>query len=157
MRKVIALSLFVVFSIMAFSQDKYYNDKLDGMKQIQAATMLAQQSGRYVLCQVGGNWCPWCIRFAQFATTDSVIAPLIEKNFIYVHINYSKENKNVEAMKYLGNPARFGFPVFVILDDEGRPIHIQESESLEEGKGYSRKKVEKFLSLWTKKAVTTMK
>ena len=60
-------------------------------------------------------------------------------------------------MKYLGNPARFGFPVFVILDDEGRPIHIQESESLEEGKGYSRKKVEKFLSLWTKKAVTTMK
>lgn len=157
MRKVIALSLFVVFSIMAFAQDKYYNDKLDGMKQIQAATMLAQQSGRYVLCQVGGNWCPWCIRFAQFATTDSVIAPMIEKNFIYVHINYSKENKNVEAMKYLGNPARFGFPVFVILDDEGRPIHIQESESLEEGKGYSRKKVEKFLSLWTKKAVTTMK
>ena len=157
MRKVIALSLFVVFSIMAFAQDKYYNDKLDGMKQIQAATMLAQQSGRYVLCQVGGNWCPWCIRFAQFATTDSVIAPMIEKNFIYVHINYSKENKNVEAMKYLGNPARFGFPVFVILDEEGRPIHIQESESLEEGKGYSRKKVEKFLSLWTKKAVTTMK
>ena len=157
MRKVIALSLFVVFSIMAFFHDKYYNDKLDGMKQIQAATMLAQQSGRYVLCQVGGNWCPWCIRFAQFATTDSVIAPMIEKNFIYVHINYSKENKNVEAMKYLGNPARFGFPVFVILDEEGRPIHIQESESLEEGKGYSRKKVEKFLSLWTKKAVTTMK
>ena len=62
-----------------------------------------------------------------------------------------------EAMKYLGNPARFGFPVFVILNNEGQPIHIQESESLEEGKGYSEKKVIKFLSLWTDKAVNTLK
>ena len=84
----------------------------------------------------GSDWCPWCIRFANFATTDSVIAPLIERNFVYVHINYSKANKNPEAMKYLGNPARFGFPVFVILDEEGKPIHIQESASLEEGKSY---------------------
>ncbi len=136
---------------------KYYNEDVDAMAQIQTASMLAKQSGRYVLCQVGGNWCPWCIRFADFATTDSVIAPLIERNFVYVHINYSKANKNPEAMKYLGNPARFGFPVFVILDEDGKPIHIQESASLEEGKSYDRKKVENFLSLWTKKAVTTLK
>ena len=138
-------------------EKKYYNEEVDAMAQIQTASMLAKQSGRYVLCQVGGNWCPWCIRFANFATTDSVIAPLIERNFVYVHINYSKANKNPEAMKYLGNPARFGFPVFVILDEEGKPIHIQESASLEEGKSYDRKKVENFLSLWTKKAVTTLK
>ena len=138
-------------------EKKYYNEEVDAMAQIQTASMLAKQSGRYVLCQVGGNWCPWCIRFANFATTDSVIAPLIERNFVYVHINYSKANKNPEAMKYLGNPARFGFPVFVILDEEGKPIHIQESASLEEGKSYDRKKVENFLSIWTKKAVTTLK
>ena len=41
----------------------------------------------------------------------------------------------------------------MVLDNEGKPIHIQESESLEEGKGYSRKKVEKFLRLWNRKAV----
>ena len=72
-------------------------------------------------------------------------------------INKTRIYKNPEAMKYLGNPARFGFPVFVILDEEGKPIHIQESASLEEGKSYDRKKVENFLSLWTKKAVTTLK
>ena len=158
MRRIVFILLLVASIGSAFGQEKkYYNDKVDGMAQIQAASMLAKQSGRYVLCQVGGNWCPWCIRFANFATTDSVIAPLIEKNFVYVHINYSKENKNLEAMKYLGNPARFGFPVFVILDEDGKPIHIQESASLEEGKSYNRKKVENFLTLWTKKAVTTLK
>lgn len=156
-RIVLALLLLAGIGAVSAQEKKYYNEEVDAMAQIQTASMLAKQSGRYVLCQVGGNWCPWCIRFANFATTDSVIAPLIERNFVYVHINYSKANKNPEAMKYLGNPARFGFPVFVILDEEGKPIHIQESASLEEGKSYDRKKVENFLSLWTKKAVTTLK
>lgn len=105
------------------------------------------------MCQVGGNWCPWCLRFAEFATKDSVIAPLMKENYVYIHVNYSKGNKNLEAMKFLGNPGRFGYPVFVVLNEEGTPIHIQESESLEEGKGYSCKKVEKFLRLWNKKAI----
>ena len=156
-RIVLVLLLLAGIGAVLAQEKKYYKEEVDAMAQIQTASMLAKQSGRYVLCQVGGNWCPWCIRFANFATTDSVIAPLIERNFVYVHINYSKANKNPEAMKYLGNPARFGFPVFVILDEEGKPIHIQESASLEEGKSYDRKKVENFLSLWTKKAVTTLK
>ena len=156
-RIVLVLLLLAGIGAVLAQEKKYYNEEVDAMAQIQTASMLAKQSGRYVLCQVGGNWCPWCIRFANFATTDSVIAPLIERNFVYVHINYSKANKNPEAMKYLGNPARFGFPVFVILDEEGKPIHIQESASLEEGKSCDRKKVENFLSLWTKKAVTTLK
>lgn len=152
-RFLLTLIVFVVSATSLQAQEKYYNEEVDAMTQIRAATMLAKQSDRYVLCQVGGNWCPWCIRFAQFATTDSVIAPLMEKNFVYVHINYSKANKNLEAMKFLGNPGRFGYPAFVVLDSDGHPLHIQESESLEEGKGYSRKRVERFLTLWSKSAV----
>ena len=132
---------------------KVYDEGVNAMEQIDKALEEARASDRYVMCQVGGNWCPWCLRFAEFATTDSVIAPLMKENYVYIHVNYSKKNKNLEAMKYLGNPGRFGYPVFVVLDQEGRPIHIQESESLEEGKGYSRKRVEKFLRLWNKKAV----
>ena len=132
---------------------KVYDEGVDAMEQIDKALEEARASDRYVMCQVGGNWCPWCLRFAEFATTDSVIAPLMKENYVYIHVNYSKKNKNLEAMKYLGNPGRFGYPVFVVLDQEGRPIHIQESESLEEGKGYSRKRVEKFLRLWNREAV----
>lgn len=154
--------LFLIITMLASfgfasAQEKYYDESINGMEQIHNSIAEAAETGRYVLCQVGGNWCPWCIRFAQFATTDTAIAPLIKEEFIYIHVNYSKDNKNPEAMEYLGNPARFGFPVFVILNDEGRPIHIQESASLEEGKGYDRKKVKNFLSLWTKKAVTSLK
>lgn len=141
----------------AMAQNKVYNPDLDGMKQIREAVDMAQKEGKYVLCQVGGNWCPWCLRFAEFTTTDSVVAPIVEKNFVYIHVNYSKENKNLEAMKYLGNPARFGFPVFVVLDEKGTPIHIQNSAYLEEGKGYNSKLVSEFLLNWTRAAVTTLK
>lgn len=157
MKKIFLILAFIATFGLASAQEKVYDESLDGMEQIEKAISVAQETGRYVLCQVGGNWCPWCLRFAQFAKENVEVAKLIEKEFVYIHVNYSKDNKNPEAMKYLGNPARFGFPVFVILNNEGQPIHIQESESLEEGKGYSEKKVLKFLSLWTDKAVNTLK
>ena len=52
-------------------------------------------------------------------------------------------------MKRLNNAGRFGFPVLVVLDDEGKVIHIQESGLLEEGKGYNQEKVLRFFKNWT--------
>ncbi|KWW31219.1 MAG: hypothetical protein AUK63_492 [bacterium P3] len=155
MKKILLLfSLTACMATALWAQaPQVYDESLDAMEQIREATVTARATGRYVMCQVGGNWCPWCLRFAEFATTDSVVAPLMEENYLYIHVNYSKANKNLEAMKFLGNPGRFGYPVFVVINENGDPIHIQESESLEEGKGYSRKRVEKFLRLWNKKAV----
>ncbi|MBR1851364.1 MAG: thioredoxin family protein [Bacteroidales bacterium] len=155
MKKMLLLLVMTVsFMAGTWAQSvKVYNERTDAMHQIDSALVEAQASGRYVMCQVGGNWCPWCLRFAEFARTDSVIAPLMAKNFVYIHVNYSSANKNLEAMRRLGNPGRFGYPAFVVLNDKGELIHIQESESLEEGKGYSRKRVERFLNLWAKPAV----
>lgn len=147
----------LALTLTAFSQEKVYNDKADAMKQITTAVEKASAEGKYVLCQVGGNWCPWCLRFAAFAESDTAVHQVIHDNFVYIHVNWSKENKNPEAMKYLGNPARFGFPVFVILNEKGHPIHIQNSAYLEEGKGYSETKVVEFLNAWTPKAVNTLK
>ena len=156
MKKIfLSLLLSLCAASAAFAQQKVYDESLDAMEQIRNAVAEAKASNRYVMCQVGGNWCPWCLRFAQFATTDSLVAPLMAENYVYIHVNYSKANKNLEAMRFLGNPGRFGYPVFVVLNSEGQPIHIQESESLEEGKGYNPKRVAKFLRLWSKKVVET--
>ncbi len=151
----LSLLLSLCAASAAFAQQKVYDESLDAMEQIRNAVAEAKASNRYVMCQVGGNWCPWCLRFAQFATTDSLVVTLMQKDYVYIHVNYSKANKNLEAMRFLGNPGRFGYPVFVVLNSEGTPIHIQESESLEEGTGYNRKRVEKFLRLWNKQSVET--
>lgn len=134
-----------------------YNEQEDAVMQIDMALEEANASQRYVLAQVGGNWCPWCVRFAQFADTNAEVHALIEKNFVFIHVNYSKGNKNLEAMKRLGNPGRFGYPVFVILNRDGEVLHIQNSAYLEEGKGYSEKKVLECFANWTEEAIETIK
>ena len=62
-----------------------------------------------------------------------------------------------ESSEYYRRSARFGFPVLVILDMDGRPMHIQNSAYLELEKSYDRKKVLQFLQNWTQKAVETLK
>ena len=156
--KVTFLMFVVFFTSNLFSQQtKPYNDKINAVEQINKAIEQANKENKYVLCQVGGNWCPWCLIFAELATTNKEIKDIIDKNFVYILVNYSKENKNPEAMRLLRNPARFGFPVFVILDNEGNYLHTQNSSYLEEGKGYDVKKVVDFLSKWTKKSLNTLK
>ena len=140
---------------------KVYDEGINPMSQIDDALSRARAEGKFVVCQVGGNWCPWCLRFADFITNDSTISQLIAENFVYIHVNYnprksaSEEQQQLAAamMKRLGSPARFGFPVFVVLDEEGRVVHIQDSSFLEEDKSYNREKVLRFFRNWTPAAV----
>ncbi len=65
----------------------------------------------------------------------------------------TKQQQAAALMKRLDNCGRFGFPVFVVLDEDGRVIHIQDSSFLEEGQGYNQEKVLRFFKNWTPKVV----
>lgn len=140
---------------------KVYDETIDPMEQIDKAVAKAKSEGKIVICQVGGNWCPWCLRFADFAEKDTAVKQVIDENFVYIHVNYSRRKSSSEAsatkvaklMNRLNNPQRFGFPVFVLLDSDGKVIHIQDSSFLEEGEGYDESKTLHFLKCWTPKAV----
>ncbi len=156
--------LFILFFSLSLhlsaqtSVKKVYDESLDPMVQIDEALQKAKASGKFVVCQVGGNWCSWCLRFADFVATDSVVNSVVNENFLLIHVNYSRraseQSVNTPAMlKRLGNPERFGFPVFVVLNADGKVLHTQDSSFLEEGKGYSQEKVLRFFNCWTPKAV----
>ena len=163
MKKILLISMLAValFSMTAYAQEetaskKVYDEQINPLEQIDQALALAQSEGKFVICQVGGNWCPWCLRFADFITNDSTINSVIEQNFVYIHVNYHPRKAtewSAAMMKRLNNPGRFGFPVFVVLDEHGKVLHIQDSSFLEEGKGYNKEKVLRFFQNWTPKAV----
>ena len=135
---------------------KVYNEQINPLEQIDQAIAQAQAEGKYVICQVGGNWCPWCLRFADFITNDSTINAVIKENFVFIHVNYHPRKAGEVGkalMKRLNNAGRFGFPVLVVLDEQGNIIHIQDSGYLEEDKSYNAKKVLSFFQQWTPKAV----
>ena len=155
MKKTLFALLLLVAALPALAQEKkqYYNEEINAMEQIDQAVAQAQQSGKFVICQVGGNWCPWCIRFADFIAADTEIKQLVDDNFVYIHVNYSPKNKNPEAMERLSKCTRFGFPVLVVLNDKGEVIHLQDSSYLEEDKSYNKEKVTRFFKNWTPAAV----
>ena len=165
MRRTIIISLLAIFFALTMNAQtalkKVYNEDINPIEQIDLALMKAKAEGKFVICQVGGNWCPWCLRFADFITNDSTISNIIDENFVYIHVNYNprksegeeKEKLAKTMLKRLNNPARFGFPVFVVLDEDGKVIHIQDSSFLEEGQGYNQEKVLRFFKNWTPKAV----
>lgn len=169
MMKERVLALLAVFSFVASLNaqglKKVYDETIDPMRQIDQAVARARRDSKFVVCQVGGNWCPWCLRFADFVSKDSEIRRLVRDNFVYIHVNYNprrsanpeKAKLAKEMMARIGNPARFGFPVFVVLDADGKVVHTQDSGYLEEGQSYNKKKVLSFFRNWTPKAVNGAK
>jgi thioredoxin-related protein len=149
-----------ISSVMAGSaaaQDLKSKKLYDPSENAEAAVeKLIKQAGKekkHVFIQVGYNGCVWCYRFHHFITTDPVIDSLFKKNYILYHLNTSTENNNEKLLKRFRYPQRFGFPVFVILDEKGRQIHIQDSVYLEEGAGYNYEKVRSFLTQWSPTAL----
>lgn len=135
---------------------KVYDEDINPLEQIEQAVAKAKTEGKNVICQVGGNWCPWCLRFAYFITNDSTISKVIADNYVYIHVNYNPKKSSGEAkkeqaeamMKRLGDPGKYGYPVLVVLNGEGQVIHIQETGVLEEGKDYNQEKVMTFFNSW---------
>lgn len=162
--KVFVTLLALSFSFFVNAQaplKKVYNEDINPIEQIDQSVAKAKSEGKYVICQVGGNWCPWCLKFADFITKDTIINKVIEDNFEFIHVNYNPrksqdEEKQVQGkalMQRLNNAGRFGYPVFVVLNEEGKVIHIQDSSFLEEGDGYNQEKVLRFFKNWTPRVV----
>jgi thioredoxin-related protein len=148
--------ILALLSLSAFAQDtnqNIYSAEANAVSQLDNAIKNAKDKKMHVLVVVGGDRCKWCKRFDKFITENYKIDSLIKADFIKVHINYSKENENQEAMTKLEYPQRFGFPVVVILDENGKRIHTQNTGYLEEGEGYSEDKILEFLKLWNKQAL----
>lgn len=165
MRKSLLIGLLAMFFTITVDAQtalkKVYDENVNPLEQIDKALVKAKADGKFVVCQVGGNWCIWCLRFADFITNDATISKVINDNFEYIHVNYNprkseggaKAEQAAALMKRLDNCGRFGFPVFVVLDGEGKVLHIQDSSFLEEGKSYSQEKVLRFFQNWTPGAV----
>lgn len=155
-RKFILYLFLTALSLQVNSQEKakhIYNPSIHAVTQIHHAIDSASKSHKHVLIQVGGNWCSWCIRMHDFIEGHYKLDSLIQADYVFIRVNYSKENKNPEAMELLDFPQRFGFPVLVILDENGNRIHTQNTGYLEEDNSYSEKIFFSFLKAWNKEGI----
>lgn len=134
-----------LFSIGCVSSVPHYDATLDGSQQLDEAIARVQGSGKYILVQVGGDWCQWCLQLNKTISEDSQLLAAMQKKFEWVHLYYGKANKNSEAMARLADPTDMGFPAFVLLDSKGVVLRKIGTGVFEEGDGYSKEKLLHFL------------
>lgn len=163
MKKILLMLALVWMSITAMAQthNKVYDETINPSEQISEAVRKAAAEQKFVVAQLGGNWCKWCIRFARLVEGDPELKQFVDDNFEFIHVNYNPRNPSAdtnaeatkEALRKLGNPVRFGYPVLVVLDGNGNVIHTQDSSLLESGEGYDKDKVMRFFKAWTPSAL----
>lgn len=127
---------------------KLYNPRAHAAADVARLALQAQKENKRILIQVGGNWCLMCYRLNAFIQTNSTLKTLVAQNYLTYHLNYSPENKNTAYLSKLGNPQRFGFPVLVVLESDGSPLHTQNMALLLKGNGYDYDKLKSFLVQW---------
>jgi thioredoxin-related protein len=132
---------------------KLYNPLANAANDIEVAVAKAKAEKKHVMIQAGGNWCTWCIKFNNYATIDKQIDSVLTANYIVYHLNYSPENLNKAVFAKYEFPERFGFPVFIILDGDGKRIHTQNSAYLEKVSTYDKDKIIEFLQHWSPRAL----
>ena len=127
-----------------------YDESADGSKQISDALVTAKKEGKRVLLQFGANWCGWCLMLHKLFETDNGIAHELKSDYVVVMIDVNQgHNKDVDV-KY-GHPTRYGLPVIVILDNDGKQLTTKNTSELEEGDHHNPNKVMAFLKEWSVK------
>jgi thioredoxin 1 len=110
-----------------------FDPRAAGEDLIAAALTRAAEHGQRVLVLFGANWCPWTRRLDHLLKTDRRIGEVLQHSYVlvYVDANTRKDKqRNATAIARYGNPVRFGIPVFVVLDHDGRQLTTRETQSL---------------------------
>jgi thioredoxin-related protein len=114
---------------------------------IQDAVAKARKTHQRILLDVGGEWCIWCHRLDDYFAENAKLNELREANFIWVKINFSRENENKELLS--AYPEIKAYPHLFVLDETGKLLHSQDTGELEAGKSYDLEKMLAFLQKWS--------
>lgn len=153
MNKIIFLIALCLFSTLLFAQDyeaiKKFDPNRNPEQDLKSAVEYAKKTNKRILLDVGGEWCIWCHRIDSFIESHKEIKEFLDKHFVVVKVNFSKENKNE---KFLSNyPQIPGYPHFFVLEKDGKFLHSQDTGVLEIDEDYDEVKFIEFLKKWALK------
>ena len=106
----------------------------------------AQQGEKRILLQVGGNWCNWCGRLADFMRERESVRNLLDQHFLIMKV--ASQSKFADAF-LSGYPKINAYPFVYVLSPDGELLHAQDMEELELGEGYDEEAFVDFLEAWS--------
>lgn len=124
-----------------------YDTTANPAEDLEATIGPAQESGRRILLEIGGEWCSWCHRLDKYVHENQDVADALRAGFIIMKVNFSEENRNESFLS--GYPEIQGYPHLFVLESDGTLLHSQNTGDLEEGKSYGHDKMMAFIERWS--------
>jgi thioredoxin 1 len=122
-----------------------YRADANATQDIRRALATAGKQHKNVLLDFGGNWCIDC-HVLENAFHQPRIAPLLNSNYIVVHVDVGKYDKNLDlAKKYHVNLEK-GVPSLAVLDAMGKVLYA--TGDFERARMMSEDDVIQFLDKW---------
>jgi thioredoxin 1 len=125
-----------------------YSDPRDAEHELKAALVKAGVEGKRVIVVFGGNWCYDC-HVLDTTFHSSAFAPLVDANFVVVHINIGDDgNENHDIAARLGVALDKGVPSLGVLESSGKVIYAQKNGEFEATEKIGPDDVRAFLEKW---------
>ena len=143
---VVAFIALAVGSATSATRD-IYPDPAQARADLAAALKTAAATHKRVLIDFGGNWCGDC-QVLDIYFHNPANRPLLEANFVLVHINIGKMDENLAIAKKYQVPLEKGVPALAVLSEKGDLLYSQRSGQFEAMRNMESSEVTNFLVRW---------
>jgi thiol:disulfide interchange protein len=137
-------ALLMAVGVRAADLPSKFDPTRDAARDVESALALAKAQGKRVIVDVGGEWCSWCHVLDRVIAANDDVRDTLAMSFVWLKVNYSKQNENAAVLQRW--PRVAGYPHLFVLDVNGVVVASQDTELLEDGRSYNKKRFLDFLA-----------
>jgi thiol:disulfide interchange protein len=149
-----AIKLFALAALLAVSAGQarpaardIYPAPAQARSDLAAALKTAATTHKRILLDFGANWCPDC-RMLDLYFHDATNRPILEANFVLVHVNIGQMDANLDIAQKYEVPLNKGVPALAVLSEDGKLLYSQKNGEFESMRHMESSAVTKFLLQW---------
>jgi thiol-disulfide isomerase/thioredoxin len=125
-----------------------YDTQADAHAAVDAAFAAARASGRKVMIDLGGNWCPDCRALAGVLASPQV-KPWVDQGFVTVLVDVGRFKKNLDIAEKYGVKINAA-PTVLIITPDGKLLNKDAVFALADARSMSAQAVVDLLAGWEK-------
>lgn len=125
-----------------------YDEKANAAEQVEKTFASAKKSGKRVLVDFGGNWCPDCRVLAGVMELPEVKA-FVARHYEVVTVDVGRLDRNLALVERFGITRLAGVPTVVVAEANGTPLNVTNSAELASARSMTPQGIADWLAQWT--------
>jgi thioredoxin 1 len=124
-----------------------YDERADARQAIRGAMLSAATAHKNIVLDFGANWCFDC-HVLEEQMRKPELASIVEKNYVVVHVDVGRFDKNLDLATKYNIPLKKGIPALAVLDSAGKLLYAQDQGQFEDARHMSYEAIKAFFVKW---------